>query len=387
MTNVLAIAIVVPILLVAAILGALELHYRLRRERKLRLVSQPWTSSGCLWEGNLIWSNPARGLETVLIEVQLDVRLLSSESLDGCNARAYVVARHPEGAKRKDGYWVPPILPPGKSVEMQAVLEFAGENPHAAEVAIVTVRSVAYGSWGWRRETNYIVVPLKFPTAEDAAGRWRSLGSVEVLPVKTHLLCAQDDPAAVVERYALPHAKPGDIVTLGETPLAIMQGRWFHPESVRAGWAAERLCFFFDPAGSLATPSALQVLADRIGAWRVLLAFLIGSAAKVLLRQPGYFYRVAGPQSRLIDDAPGTLPPYDRFIVLGPENPERTVARIQQETGLAAAIVDANDLGAVNIEAATPDVPAATIVEALRSNPAGNADEQTPLVLIRPVRS
>ncbi|HAO09696.1 MAG TPA: F420-0:Gamma-glutamyl ligase, partial [Planktothrix sp. UBA8407] len=50
-----------------------------------------------------------------------------------------------------------------------------------------------------------------------------------------------------------------------------------------------------------------------------------------------------------------------------------------------AAIVDVNDLKAVKILAATSGLSTALIEQALRSNPAGNADEQTPLVLIRPL--
>ena len=39
----------------------------------------------------------------------------------------------------------------------------------------------------------------------------------------------------------------------------------------------------------------------------------------------------------------GTLPPYDQFIIFGPKNPQEVVDQIKQETGIAAAIVDAND--------------------------------------------
>jgi hypothetical protein len=43
-----------------------------------------------------------------------------------------------------------------------------------------------------------------------------------------------------------------------------------------------------------------------------------------------------------------------------------------------------NDLKRVKVLAATQDVSLPFLEEALRSNPAGNADEQTPVVLIRP---
>ena len=120
-----------------------------------------------------------------------------------------------------------------------------------------------------------------------------------------------------------------------------------------------------------------------MGAPRVFFAFLGGVGLR-LLGQRGGFYRLAGEQARLIDDVTGTLPPYDQFIVLGPDNPQAVVDRIQRETGLSAAIVDVNDLQAVKVLAATADLPHRFLEIALRSNPAGNADEQTPVVLIRP---
>lgn len=63
------------------------------------------------------------------------------------------------------------------------------------------------------------------------------------------------------------------------------------------------------------------------------------------------------------------------------------VEEIKAETGLEAAIVDVNDLGAVKVLAATPGASLAVLEQALRKNPAGNADEQTSVVLIRPQAS
>ncbi len=182
----------------------------------------------------------------------------------------------------------------------------------------------------------------------------------------------------------MPHAEPGDVVTIGETPIAIMQGRFRHSTDIKPGWTARRLCYLFLPTSSLATACGMQALIDIVGPVRVLFAFLIGAVAKVL-RKPGMFYQLAGEQARLIDDVTGTLPPYDQFIVLGPENPQAVVDQIQRETGLSAAIVDVNDLKAVKVLAATADVSTPFLKQALLRNPAGNAAEQTPVVLIRPV--
>ena len=48
---------------------------------------------------------------------------------------------------------------------------------------------------------------------------------------------------------------------------------------------------------------------------------------------------------------------------------------------MAVAIVDVNDLGRVKVLAAPDATP--TCSNALRPNPAGNANERTPLVLVR----
>jgi predicted dehydrogenase len=70
---------------------------------------------------------------------------------------------------------------------------------------------------------------------------------------------------------------------------------------------------------------------------------------------------------------------------LGPDRAGDVCGDILSATGLQAAVVDANDLGNVDVVGATPDLPNDLVEAALRKNPAGNADETTPIVLIRPV--
>jgi hypothetical protein len=52
--------------------------------------------------------------------------------------------------------------------------------------------------------------------------------------------------------------------------------------------------------------------------------------------------------------------------------------------GVDVAVVDVNDLGRVKVLAANPGCDQALLQRALRPNPAGNANERTPLVLVRP---
>jgi len=215
--------------------------------------------------------------------------------------------------------------------------------------------------------------------------RSRQTPVAQVLPIRTHVLTHTDRPEDVIARYVAPHARPGDIVAISETPMAIMQERLIHHNEVKPGWLAKRLCQYFYRTSSFATAGGLQVLVDLIGPVRVVYAFVGGAIAKAVLKKPGMFYALAGDQARLVDDVTGTLPPYDQFIVLGPANQQELVNDIKQKTGLDVAIIDANDLKIVDVLASS-GVSKQLLQDALRTNPAGNADEQTPVVLIRPNR-
>ena len=75
----------------------------------------------------------------------------------------------------------------------------------------------------------------------------------------------------------------------------------------------------------------------------MLAALLLGILAR-LIGMRGVFYRLVGPAATALDDLTGTLPPYDHFIVLGPNNCQAVVDAVADRTGLRAAIVDVNNL-------------------------------------------
>jgi hypothetical protein len=367
---------------------AIEVGFRRRAGNKFELTPGTWKiltddPTHYVAIGNLELINQTERREIMIPELKAEVTLLSKGSLEGITQNIQVIPRHYDAPPRADGYWFAYIVKQ-KPTHAEVVLDLRGEDLSELQSAWIRLNYITYGPQGRLPRVRHIVLPLKFPSSAESH-RWRSTAQSEVLPIRTHLLTQIDDPVEIVKRYVLPHARPGDVVTLGETPVALMQGRFRHPSEIRPGWVATRICYFFLPTSSLATACGMQSLVDIVGSWRVLSAFILGALAKKFLNKPGMFYQLAGEQARLIDDVTGTLPPYDQFIVLGPENPQQVVDLIQKETGLAAAIVDVNDLKAVKILAASPSVSAAFLEQALITNPAGNADEQTPLVLIRPV--
>ena len=210
-------------------------------------------------------------------------------------------------------------------------------------------------------------------------------GRMKVMPLKTALLVPGDDIIEVaqgaLERAGL-RPEPSDILVICESPLAITQGRIVDIDDIRPGIAARILCRLFDFDSSLCNPYAFQVAIDLAGLPRILFALSVAMPGRVLGRH-GDFYRIAGRQVTWIDDVPGNLPPYTQDIVLGPDNPTGVACKVAEALGCGAAVVDANDLGRVEICGASAFVDRDLLVEAMRPNPQGNADERTPLVLVR----
>ena len=380
------------LLLFALALLALELSHRLRPSSPLRLSPGHFSLTtgprGLLVEGELTISNPHRRMEVFVPEIWVKPTLLARGTLQGVSVESQVIACHPDAPSRDDGYWAAYIVKGRRSTRARISISI-DTGTRAPESVLDTlwleVHWANYGPFGrlWRRDG--ILIPLHKPTPlQPIAARWRDGEACRVLPLGTHLLGLLDDPLAVLRDYAGPHLQRGDVLTIGETPLAVMQGRYHHPAMVRPSSLARLLCRVFHPTSSLATACGLQSLIDLVGPARVLCAWLLGTLLK-LIGLKGWFYRLAGDQARLIDDVTGTTPPYDQTIVLGPLDPERFCCDAAAALGIDVAVVDVNDLGRVKVLAANPGCNQQLLERALRPNPAGNADERTPLVLVRPL--
>ena len=202
------------------------------------------------------------------------------------------------------------------------------------------------------------------------------------LPVRTQLVRSGDDLAGIVAHAVAGIARPGDVIAISETAVAIAQGAFVPAEFVRPSKLAYALA---RRAGALATvnqPESLQLVIDEVGAWRVLYA----AVAHVLGRlrgKRGVFYEVMGEAITAIDGYTGTLPPFERAIVLAPREPDAFAQSVFERTGIGCVVVDANDLQKAKILGASLDVRRSVVENALLDNPHGNADEQTPVVVLK----
>ena len=397
MASSLAALVLLKLLLVLALLlgltlVVLELRHRLRPASPLRLRAEDFRveagSDGLTVSGMVTIHNPHQRMEVMVPEIELRPTLLGRGDLAGVTVSSRIEALHPDEESRPDGYWAAYIVKGRKSTSARIQISLNGAPGQSLDQLLDTlwleILWVNYGPFGRLHRRDGVLVPLQQPTpiAPESA-RWRDGDRCRVLPVGTHLLGVLDDPEAVLRRYAGELIQPGDVLTIGETPLAVMQGRYHHPATVQPSALARLLCRGFHPTSSLATACGLQSLIDVVGPAQVLGAWLIGLALK-LVGSKGWFYRLAGDQARLIDDITGTTPPYDQTIVLGPLQPAAFCAAMARSLGVAVAVVDVNDLGRVKVLASSPGCDEALLERALRPNPAGNANERTPLVLVRP---
>lgn len=205
-------------------------------------------------------------------------------------------------------------------------------------------------------------------------------------PIKTHVILSEDSIFDVIEKYAKPHIKEGDMLFMSERAVAITQGRAIPMKDIRPGKLATFLTKFVHKSKygiGLGIPETMQLAIQEVGALRILVA--AGCAA---ITKPfgikGVFYHVAGRRAAAIDGPCSyTLPPYNEYATLAPANPHTVARDIKKKFGIDIVIIDANDLG-VDILGKSDKNMEDSFAEAMfKDNPLGQSNEQTPLCIVR----
>lgn len=209
------------------------------------------------------------------------------------------------------------------------------------------------------------------------------MAKVELVPVKTRILTPKDNIVDAIAAYAGDKIGPDDVVSVAESVVAITQGRITRPEELDPTFLARLICRLVPQKGSMSSIYGMQAAMNADGKWRVTYAMVMGVLAKLVGRS-GVFYELAGPQAALIDDVTGTMPPFDKHIVFGPENPNGVAEAIKARFGChGAAVADVNDLKRAAILGVTAGLDPQKLARILIDNPFGNASERTPIVIIK----
>lgn len=209
------------------------------------------------------------------------------------------------------------------------------------------------------------------------------------LPIKTHVVTEEDKIPDVAEKYAKEHMQEGDILFISEKCVACSQKRAVPLTEIHPRPLAKFLCKFVykSPYGiGLGIPETMEMALRECGTPRMLFAAFVSAIGK-LFRRRGWFYKVAGYRAESIDGpTPYTLPPYNKCVVLGPEDPDKVARDTAERVGFRVIIVDVNDLTGKILGASDDTLDRDFLPKVLKDNPLGQSAQQTPMGIIREIK-
>ena len=331
--------------------------------------------------------NKSKYKETMISNLNFDIDFLKTKGNEYAKNLTYEENIYIyDGLKKTNlnNYWPTTIIKSNSEIFIKIILKFKNDDfRNKIKYLWLKVFWENYGHFGIINKQDCFLVNLsrvkqyKKEIIEIPLNK-----SYKALAIKTDLLGCFDKPVDTVVNYCKGVSKKNDILTIGESPLAIMQKRYISPQNLKYSFYSKILCYFFHPTSSLATACGMQLLINKIGVTKITVSLFIGFLFK-LIGINGIFYRLTAPESSLIDDISGTVTPYDKSIVMGPVNAKLFCEEVSRLLNIDVAVVDVNDLGGVKILASSNLSVNKILKTALRVNPAGNADEKTPIVLIR----
>jgi len=228
----------------------------------------------------------------------------------------------------------------------------------------------------------YVVNPEKNETITVDGVEYRRLC------IKTHVISDQDNIVEVADKYASSLVQEGDILFITEKAVACTQKRAIPIDQIHPRPLARFLSRFVlrTPYGiGLAMPETMEMALRECGTIRILFAAAISAVGK-LFGIRGWFYNIAGYKARSIDGpCDFTLPPYNHYVVLGPDKPDEAAADISKKVGVPVAITDINDLEGQILGTSDRSMDRDLLCKILKDNPLGQCSEQTPMGIIRRV--
>jgi len=349
---------------------------------KLEIIPQKYNinSSEVLFEFKIL--NQSNNKETMVPDLDIELNALNDGNLINIPYKKEIVIDDGIMKYNLKNYWKTIIVKSNSFIKV-SIKANTGDELIENNCIWLKINWSNYGHFGFIKKQNCFLL-RKNNTTNKAKKLIYTTGNnnYETIAVKTDILGIFDEPVKTISDYCKDIVKKGDYLIIGETPLAIMQGRYINPINIRYSFFAKLLCYFFHPTSSLATACGMQILINKIGLTRIIYALTIGIIFK-LIGFKGIFYRLTGRESALIDDISGTTFPYDKSIVEGPIDTKRFCDDVSKSLGIDVAIADVNDLGKVKILETSNKLNLKIIERSLKSNPAGNDDQKTPIVIIR----
>jgi len=332
-------------------------------------------------------TNTSKTKETMVSNINFELDFFKSKGNEYCQNLNYqedIYIFDNNKIKNLNNYWPTTIIKSNSELFVRIIYKFSNNNfRKKIKYLWLKVFWERYGPFGISNKKDCLLINLDGQKQRPKEVFEIPLNNKYIaLAITTDLLGCFDNPVNTVIEYCKGIVKKNDILTIGESPLSIMQNRYISPQNLEYSLFSKALCYFFHPTSSLATACGMQLLINRIGVTRITFALFVGYLFK-LVGIKGMFYRLTGSESSLIDDISGTVTPYDKSIVMGPLNAALFCKEVSNYLNIDVAVVDVNDLGGVKVLASSNKKVNKILKRNLLSNPAGNGDEKTPIVLIR----
>lgn len=207
------------------------------------------------------------------------------------------------------------------------------------------------------------------------------------IPIKTHFVGVGEKLEDIIEKYVLPIAQNSDTIALGQKIVSLCQNRVIYEKDINVGFWAKFLSRFAKKTKhgfSVGNPKKMQVAIMLAGLPRVILAGFASAFFKIF-GISGMFYRIVGNQVNQLDGFYGeAYEQYSQIGILGPKNCDRLCQRLFEKYRRSFFVADINDLGG-NILGRSQNLKGKEkmLLEVLKDNPAGQAKEQTPIIILR----
>ncbi len=211
------------------------------------------------------------------------------------------------------------------------------------------------------------------------------------LPIKTDLVTEKDNLNSLIEKHLAKFLVPGDMIFISEKVVALMQGRIIKIVDIKPSHLARLLAgkvrnhYGTDKFRGFGhgTPMAMQLLLEEVGYPRILLATAISAITRPLGIK-GAFYYICGKRGKSVDCPMSfDIHPYTMYAKMAPAQPNRVACEVKDRFGADAVILDANYRGVFSLGKSSRYIKESFIQKLFRDNPLGQADEFTPLCIVR----
>lgn len=205
--------------------------------------------------------------------------------------------------------------------------------------------------------------------------------------IETHFVKVGESYIDIINKYASPLYKEGDIISISEKIISLCQGRIVKRENMKISLLAKILSKFAshpDCGVGVGESIKMQYAIDKAGSLKVLYAS-IASAITKLFGKKGVFYEIVGSEVSGLDGFYDHI--WEEYRDIGieiPNDPDKVCDEIYDKLKIKSMIVDANDAGIVILgHCKNIGYKEEELIGMIKDNPAGQGQQKTPLVLIR----